>query len=112
MYKITLHYQSNKIGVYTTEIVTATEFKKGMRLCRMYDRWLNILCPHLDEQKYTSNLVHLRMPNPYDFGFDRDGLRMRIIQSHLNDLNEMNKEKIESGEECKRTFNITVEEII
>jgi len=112
MYKITLHYQSNKIGVYTTEIVTATESKKGMKLCRMYSRWLDILCPHVDIDKYFGNLVYLNMPNPYRAGFDSEGTRMRIIQSHLNDLNEMNKEKIESGEECERTFNIAVEEII
>jgi len=35
---------------------------------------------------------------------------MKLIQSHLNDLNEMNKAKIDCDEEVKRSFSITVEE--
>lgn len=72
MFKITLHNQSNEKGIYITEIATATEFKKGMKLDRMYDRWLKILCPHVEIDKYYSNLLYLNMPNPYRAGFESE----------------------------------------
>jgi len=119
MYKITLHYQSEKIGVYTTEITINNYIKHdnvikqvmtSYEVNEMFDRWSNKLCRHIDLEKYIRELSMICQSQ-----YTKDGefnLKLKLIQSHLNDLNEMNKEKIESGEECKRSFNITVEEII
>jgi len=106
MYKITLHFQSNEIGIYTTEIETATEEQwVDVNRKRMLSRWFKILFPHIDVSVYIEHLLNVIGNNlPHD-------IEMDLIQSHLATLNMLNAYNIKNGEQNKRKFRIDIEEI-
>ena len=56
MYKIELFFQSEN-GIYTKEEETASnDYYKDLKHNRMLNRWIKILCPHIDIDKYLSDL--------------------------------------------------------
>jgi len=54
MYKIILNYVSGVKGIYTREEETATdEYWCDIKYKRMINRWINILFPYMDMDKYN-----------------------------------------------------------
>lgn len=106
MKKITVHFQSNIKGVYTTEIETCEEDWFLAKHNRMVHRWFDIICPYTDMNKYTAQLSSLNLYSK------KDHLEncKTLIENHIKHLNELNKELIDSGKENQRTFTITVED--
>jgi hypothetical protein len=111
MYKITLFYQSNEPGIFTKEEETASDLNRAnMKKNRMLNRWLQILCPHINFNDYWQQLGYLKLLkclNASDSLEQCYEIKYDLIQQHLKKLNELN---INQGDE-KREFKIEVYEI-
>ena len=87
-FKFTIKFNSNIKGVYTEETETATDYIHLLgKKTRMIDRWFNILCPYIDFHK----LLHT-LPNDYCKTENQHKLKLELINSHLNLLNEIDVE--------------------
>jgi hypothetical protein len=103
MYKITLLFQSNEQGIYTKEEETADNTNwRDMKYYRMIDRWLNILCPHINKDIFITCINNIKLDKPLIVSEIYD-LFLLIIKRHLDILNN-----IDNG---NRKFGINVEEI-
>jgi hypothetical protein len=103
MYKITLLFESNEKGIYTKEEETADNaYFKDFKYHRMIDRWLNILCPHINKDRFIDSIKFIKKDKELLVSEIYDQFIL-VIKSHLDTLNN-----IDHG---NRKFNITVEEI-
>ena len=108
MYKITLLYESNEIGIYTKEEETSDSFDwTNKKVFRMLQKWIQILnvditslpILHLnndDSSKYKNDIIKLL----------KELIDIQIKLLNLEDLHFPNKNL------QPRTFSINVEEII
>lgn len=75
----------------------------------LLDQWIKILCPHIDTSELKNQ--HSKVAPYNDPWEEQSNLFLTVIQSHLQMMNSWNKEKIDSGEEQTRAFDITLEEM-
>ncbi len=114
MFKLILHYQSDEKGIYTTMIKTAPECLTSIVAHTMVTEWFHKLCPHINFSEYASEIQRSTHCVDYNFHykFDKNNkLKLEFIQSHLDYLNQLNKDKIDNGIEQERKFEFSIEEI-
>ena len=104
--KITLLYQTNIEGIYTKEEETATDDMVLFKEERMLDRWLKILCPHID---FTTFMEILPKQEVSSFKEDQDNRRYLKYKLILETLDSMNQQ--EKDNKVQRHLEIKVENI-
>jgi hypothetical protein len=67
LYTLKLRFESDIVGVYTTEEETATEFNQMERKkTRMLQRWAKIFDPEIETNSLTDNELNLIIQNKID----------------------------------------------
>jgi hypothetical protein len=92
MFKIELCFDSNENGIFTswTETADSEQFMR-IKVERMLDHWLKILCPYVDSSKFF-------VPGDKVMHF-----KYLLIQNQIQYLNSLNNDN-----DCDREFEIVV----
>ena len=99
MYKISVRFESNVKDVYTYEEEIATDDYIESKSCRLLGRWLEIICPYIDNCKFShqyhvygdySKIVLSRIQNEIDFinSTDNGGRKFTFYKVKLDSPNE------------------------
>lgn len=119
MYKINLYYKSNIIGVYTKEEEISTDITYlKLKIKRMLNRWFNILCPHIDLDKYIDKVLMMKRYinnnelNP-EYLDEINKIQINLIKQTLDEMDKFDEyiSGIKTTDETKRQFIFTIQTI-